>query len=261
MIAAGAGADAKSRALEDKETGLALANLARAVAAGFNELDRIRDNPDLMSLGGRPRFKALIEELESRRKVLVWNQDLEAAKAQAAKEKKDLFLYFGGSDWCPYDHAMRKSHLSRDEFRDYALRHFVIVEFDSPERKAKPANYPARLKLEGPWDISGCPTTVLADAHGRRYAQLAGAFTDPTADYLKQLDKLRESRVTRDDCLLRAAQARRWSGRNGSTRRSARCPRTSSRPTRMKSARSSSSTRRIGEDCARSTGSWRRGSS
>ena len=69
--------------------------------SGFNDIDRIKKNPDLdPSMGGR-NSRRCRAELEKKRKVLVWNQDLEAAKAQAAKEKKDLFLYFGGSDWCP----------------------------------------------------------------------------------------------------------------------------------------------------------------
>jgi tetratricopeptide (TPR) repeat protein len=102
---------------------------------------------------------------------------------------------------------MRKSHLSKDQFRDYALQHFVIVEFDDPQRKAKPANYPTRLKLEGPWAINACPITVLADARGRRYAELRGAFFQPTADYLKWLDKQRQARLTRDESLLTAARS------------------------------------------------------
>ena len=149
-----------------KEEDQSLASLRQAAAAGFNDLDLIQKNDDYAPLRRRPEFKALLDDLEKKRKVLVWNQDLEAAKAQAAKEHKDLFLYFGGSDWCPYDAAMRKGFLSKDAFRDYANEHFVIVEFDDPRRNAKPANNPTRVKLERPWRINSCPTTVLADCAG-----------------------------------------------------------------------------------------------
>ena len=74
---------------------------------------------------------------------------------------------------------MRKSQLSTDAFRDYALQHFVIVEFEIPQRKAKPANHPTRLKLEGPWNINACPTTVLADARGAADAQACRRLENP----------------------------------------------------------------------------------
>jgi len=199
------GADLQTQKTQEED--LAVGALRQAAAAGFNNLDQIQKNDDYAPLRHRPEFKTLLDELEKKRKVLVWNQDLEAAKAQAAKERKDLFLYFGGSDWCPYDAAMRKGFLSKDAFRDYANEHFVIVEFDDPQRKAKPANHSTRVKFEEPWKITGCPTTVLADARGRRYAQIAGAFTGSMDEYLKSLDRLRKVRTTRDELLLKAVHS------------------------------------------------------
>jgi serine/threonine-protein kinase len=194
--------------LREKDAASAIDTLRRAVAAGWSDIDQIRKNPDFDPWRNRREFKTLMEELEKKSKVLVWNQDIEAAKAQAAKEKKDLFLYFGGSDWCPYDAAMRKTFLTKDAFRDYAAKNFVVVEFDDPRRKEKPANHPTRLKLAPAWDVNGCPTTVLADALGRRYAQTAGAFQGSMDEYLKQLDRFRQARRTRDEFLLKAVRAR-----------------------------------------------------
>jgi serine/threonine protein kinase/tetratricopeptide (TPR) repeat protein len=196
------------QALRKKDVEMALLALRQAAAAGSSDIDQVRKNADFNSLRERPDFKTLMDELERKRKVLVWNHDFEAAKAQAAKEKKDLFLYFGGSDWCPYDSAMRKTFLTKDTFREYADKHFVVVEFDEPQRKAKPENYPTRLRLAAPWDVSGCPTTVLADARGRRYGQTAGSFQGSMEEYLKQLDGLRRARLTRDEFLKKAVRAR-----------------------------------------------------
>ena len=102
---------------------------------------------------------------------------------------------------------MRKEFLTKDAFRDYALQHFVIVEFDDPQRKEKPANHPTRLKLVKPWNINACPITVLADARGRRYAQINGVITHSMDEYLKTLERLRKIRTTRDELLLKSVHS------------------------------------------------------
>ena len=64
------------------------------------------------------------------------------------------------------------------------------------------------MKLEGPWDVNACPTIVFADARGRRFAQTMGATEVATEEYLKQLDKIRKIRVTRDESLLKSVQSK-----------------------------------------------------
>ena len=54
--------------------------------------------------------------------MLVWDDDFEAAKARAAKEKKDVFVYFSGSDWCGWCLLVKRDVLDKDAFADYAAR-------------------------------------------------------------------------------------------------------------------------------------------
>ena len=150
----------------------------------------------------------MVKELEKEAGILVWTEDLEAAKARAAREKKDLLLFFGGSDWCPFDRAMRETYLSKDAVRHYLSKHFVVVEFDNLRYKPKPKNDPTRRELAKKWTINYCPMVVFADASGRPYTILEGVEErEPVEDFLKRLESLRQSRIKRDDCLTRAASS------------------------------------------------------
>src|SRR5262249_52788672 len=123
-------------------------------------------------------------------------------------EKKDLFLFFGGSDWCPFSRVVTKGILSQQPFQEYVSQHYVVVELDQPRYKPKPENYPTHLTYASRWNITSCPRTVLADAQGRPYKMLGDA--DPkesVQQYLQKLDRLRQARATRDELLARAAQS------------------------------------------------------
>src|SRR5206468_2862024 len=89
----------KEQAQRQKDAELALDALRKAVASGFRDLARPRNDPELETLRTHADFKKLLSELEKKVKVLAWEPDFEAAKARAAREKKDLFVYFTGSDW------------------------------------------------------------------------------------------------------------------------------------------------------------------
>ena len=71
-------------------------------------LARPRNDPELETLRTQTGFKELLSELEKKVKVLAWEPDFEAAKARAARENKDLFVYFTGSDWCYWCLLVRK---------------------------------------------------------------------------------------------------------------------------------------------------------
>jgi serine/threonine-protein kinase len=196
----------QDQAQRQQDADLALEMLQKAVAAGFRDLERVEKDTELDGLRALPAFKQVLSDLRARVKVLVWNPDLEAAKAQAVREKKDLFVYFTGSDWCGWCLLVRKDVFGKDAFIDYVPRHFVLVELDFPQHKARPKNYLQNRDLLERWGLKGFPSLILADAQGRPYANLRdGKVRDDAAAYVQRMEELRKVRVDRDELLAQAA--------------------------------------------------------
>jgi serine/threonine-protein kinase len=183
----------------------AVAALSKAVATGFRDVDRVRKDPELEDLRSQSALKAVLNDLQAKVKVLAWNRDFETAKAQASQQKKDLFVYFTGSDWCSWCLLVSKNVFGKDAFIEYAPRHFVLVELDFPHYKGRPKNYVANQELVQRWGLKGFPSLILADAQGRPYADVRdGKVRDTAAAYIARIEKLRKVRVARDELLAQA---------------------------------------------------------
>jgi tetratricopeptide (TPR) repeat protein len=197
---------AADRTEQQKDNDLALEALRRAVAAGFRDLERFKADTELADLHSRPEYKTLLAELEKRARALQWEPDLEAAKAQAVREKKDLFIYFTGSDWCPPCVMLRTQVLDKDVFIDYVTRRFVMVELDFPRFRASPKNFAKNQDLMRHWGLNVYPSLILADSRGRPYASVIGSESTPEA-YVKVIDNAFQKRAQRDGFLAKAAGA------------------------------------------------------
>ncbi|QWP31926.1 thioredoxin family protein [Akkermansia muciniphila] len=53
-----------------------------------------------------------------------WITDMDAAKKQAAEQKKDLMIEFTGSDWCPPCMQLRANVFSKPDFQKEAQKKF-----------------------------------------------------------------------------------------------------------------------------------------
>jgi serine/threonine-protein kinase len=192
----------EQRARDGKAAALAL---SKAVAAGFRDVDRARKDPELEDLRSQPALKAVLDDLQAKVRALAWGTDFEAAKAQASQQKKDLFIYFTGSDWCSWCLLVRKNVFDQDAFIEYVPRHFGLVELDFPQYKARPKNFAANRELFQRWGLKGFPSLILADARGRPYASLRdGKVRDNAAAYVTRMEELRKVRVARDELLAQA---------------------------------------------------------
>ncbi len=120
-----------------------------------------------------------------------WLQDLEEAKRQAAKEKKDIFLAFLGSDW-----DGDSQHLKHEVFDDPAFllelsKHYVPVLIDSPRRpaaKAKVKDLARNEKAKEHYFAEGLPLLIYADGQGLPYAGSLGYQGGGTYRYLSLLE-------------------------------------------------------------------------
>ncbi|MFG0318295.1 MAG: thioredoxin family protein [Planctomycetota bacterium JB042] len=137
-----------------------------------------------------------------------WLRDVEAAKARAKEEGKDLLLDFTGSDWCVWCLKLDGEVFQADPFPRRVVETFVPVTLDfprdanrvTPEEKARNEEWQERL------GVRGFPTVVLADADGRPYARTGYREGGPE-EYLRHLAELVEVRERRDAAFARAAEA------------------------------------------------------
>jgi serine/threonine protein kinase/Flp pilus assembly protein TadD/thioredoxin-related protein len=201
---------AQEQAQRQLDADLAVATLRLAFAAGFRGLEPARNDAELNTLRARPDFKGLLKGLEQKVKGLDWHEDFDAARLQAARQKKDLFVYFTGSDWCSWCLLVRREVLGKQAFIDYTPKHFILVELDFPHYKSPPKNYDRNTELLSKWGLVGFPSLILADAQGRPYANLREGkvkVPDEAAAYVKLMAAELENRSKRDECFARAAQA------------------------------------------------------
>lgn len=136
-----------------------------------------------------------------------WLTDMEAAKAQAAKEKKDLLLDFTGSDWCGWCIKLNEEVFSKEPFKAGTKDKFVLVELDFPKKKKlDPKLKEQNDALNEKMKVQGYPTIMLCDATGRPYAKTGYQRGGPEK-YVEHLTELQAIRTKRDEAFAAAEKA------------------------------------------------------
>jgi len=106
---------------------------------------------------------------------LQWHTDLAKARAEAEAAKKQILINFTGSDWCGFCIKLQKEVFSTPEFAEFAKRNLVLVEIDFPRKKEQPAELKAaNKKLQDQYKVSGFPTLILLDSHGKKTGEMVG---------------------------------------------------------------------------------------
>lgn len=140
-------------------------------------------------------------------KAELWTTNFEAAKAQAAKEGKEILVDFTGSDWCRFCVQLKKEVFSTPEFEAAAPKKFILVELDFPKRTPIAPELKAQNdKLQKEFGIGGYPTIMLLDGKGFPYAKTGYQPGGPEA-YLKHLGELQAVREKRDAAWKKADAA------------------------------------------------------
>ena len=115
-----------------------------------------------------------------------WLTDMDAAKKEAAEQKKDLMIEFTGSDWCPPCMQLRANVFSKPDFQKEAQKNFVLLELDYPRSKEQSAEVKAaNQKLAEQYGVTGFPTVVFADASGKPFGGCVGGR--PREDVMKAM--------------------------------------------------------------------------
>ena len=115
-----------------------------------------------------------------------WLTDMDAAKKEAAEQKKDLMIEFTGSDWCPPCMQLRANVFSKPDFQKEAQKNFVLLELDYPRSKEQSAEVKAaNQKLAEQYGVTSFPTIVFADASGKPFGGFVGGR--PREDVMKAM--------------------------------------------------------------------------
>jgi thioredoxin-related protein len=137
-----------------------------------------------------------------------WSNDFEAAKKQAATEKKSLLLDFTGSDWCGWCIKLNQEVFQHDAFKNGVKDQLVLVEIDFPKDASKLSKEVIARNdvLKNQYAIEGFPTLLLTDERGRPFARTGYKAGGPEA-YVTHLNELLGKRGKRDAAFAEAAKA------------------------------------------------------
>ena len=110
------------------------------------------------------------EEKKAEKKAeSTWLTDLEAAKKQAAADKKPILMFFTGSDWCGWCKKLHEDVLDKKEFQDFAKENVILLELDFPNSiPQSDALKKQNKELGEKFDVNGYPTMVLVASDGEK---------------------------------------------------------------------------------------------
>jgi len=116
-----------------------------------------------------------------------WLEDFEAAKTQAAAEKKHILLDFTGSDWCSWCVKIDKEIFAKADFKAFSVKNLLLVELDFPQGKQLPAVLKAQNDSLGrQFKVDGYPTLVLLDPAGKEVGRWVG-FKPTLLDEIRKI--------------------------------------------------------------------------
>ncbi|MFT3867848.1 MAG: thioredoxin family protein [Nibricoccus sp.] len=119
-----------------------------------------------------------------------WTTDYAAALRQAKAEKKKIFLFFTGSDWCGWCKKFDKEILSTQDFKTFAGTNLLLVKLDFPRGTPQsPQLKAANQKLAQQYGIQGFPTVIVLNSEGKNVGEL-GYMEGGPKPFLGALKKL-----------------------------------------------------------------------
>lgn len=121
---------------------------------------------------------------------LAWTSEYSAALERAKAEKRNVFLFFTGSDWCSWCQKLDREILSTADFSKFAQEKLVLVKLDFPHQIAQSEEVKTRnLELARKYHVQGYPTVVVLDPSGKAVRRLGYQEGGP-APFLKALESL-----------------------------------------------------------------------
>lgn len=134
---------------------------------------------------------AILYKAHQKRLLNEWNHEFDQAQIIAKRDRKDLLIVFGGSDWCWPCLDLKTKVLSKLSFIRKAKKPFVLVDIDDLKRTPMPPGRADRYKaLEKHYNIEFFPSVILATPDGLPYAFTSYLESTCTPDaYWKHLEQ------------------------------------------------------------------------
>jgi thioredoxin-related protein len=102
-----------------------------------------------------------------------WITDYSRALTRARAERRNVFLFFTGSDWCGWCKRLEEEILTKSEFKNYAKEKLILVKLDFPRQiEQSEALQNQNRTLAAQYGIKGYPTVIVLDPAGRAVKQL-----------------------------------------------------------------------------------------
>ncbi len=137
----------------------------------------------------------------------IWTADLEAAKKEAAKNKKDILINFTGSDWCGWCMRLEKEIFSTKTFKEKGPKNFVLVKLDFPQKNEQSAEVKKKNQmLAQEYGVRGFPSIVLTNAAGEIYGR-TGYHKGGPESYIKHLATFRTNQKKSNEFFEKAKKA------------------------------------------------------
>jgi protein disulfide-isomerase len=139
---------------------------------------------------GRAQTGAAPAKAQAVKPAAQWLTNYEEAKKSAAARKLPILLLFTGSDWCPWCMKLDAEVFSKDAFKAYADKAFVLFKADFPRRKMQsPGLTKQNEELARQYGVDGFPTVLVLSTGGEVIAQTGyrEGGAEGYVEYLKQL--------------------------------------------------------------------------
>lgn len=130
--------------------------------------------------------------------TIKWETDLANAQKIATAQKKDIFVFFTGSDWCTFCIMLHKEVFDKGNFLEEINKKYVLLEIDFPQRKPFPEAIQIKNdKLAEDYEIQKFPTVLLIDKDGKAFGRTGYKGLGPDK-YLEHIKELAANKVIRD---------------------------------------------------------------
>jgi len=107
----------------------------------------------------------LLVSFSSAQEQVTWETDLARAVDISIKEKKPLFLFFTGSDWCGWCRRLQNEVFKQPQFDAWAKKNVVLVELDFPRfKQLDPRLQQQNYEIAQMFGIAGYPTVWFVTA-------------------------------------------------------------------------------------------------
>jgi protein disulfide-isomerase len=118
-----------------------------------------------------------------------WITNYEAALKLAGETHRPILAVLTGSDWCPWCIKLENEMFSKQQFKDWAKEHVVLLYLDFPNnKKLSKEQIKQNSDLEAKWGKGGYPTLYLISELGQKYDWKYGYSSDGIDRWLAYID-------------------------------------------------------------------------